>query len=121
MIMDPSTASVVWLLAGLVAFPLIVLVYVSHSRIKLRRFLSFIARADNIAVGYNKQLIDLYKAIVFIPNVLGVLGDIVAKYYNSLGIQETTVLQLLFFHLGLLVVSLIVLGMIEMAGTRILL
>jgi hypothetical protein len=111
----------IWLIIGLVIFPLIMFSYLLKSKIKIPEFFRFISKSENLAVGYNKELIDQYKAIVFVPNLVGAFADIVTKYYSSLNVPEGTILQLLFFHLALLVLSSVGIGLLTIAVQRVLL
>jgi hypothetical protein len=67
------------------------------------------------------QLVDLYKTIVFIPNIVGAFANILTKFYSSLNLPEGAVLQLLFYHLALLVLSSVGIGLLRIAESRVLL
>ena len=95
--------------------------YLLKSKIKIREFFKFIATSEDLAVNYNKQLVDLYKTIVFIPNIVGAFADILTKFYSILNIPEGTVVQLLFYHLALLVLSSVGIGLLAIAESRVLL
>lgn len=67
------------------------------------------------------QLVDLYKTIIFIPNIVAAFADILTKYYSTLNLPEDTVIQFLFYHLALLVVSSVGIGLLRIAESRVLL
>ncbi len=109
------------LVIGVVIFPITVLVYLLISRIGFLKFFRFIKKADNLAVNYSKDMTDMYKTMVFIPNIVGALANILTKFYTNLNIPEPTILELLFYHLALLVISSVGIGLLRIAETRVLL
>jgi hypothetical protein len=111
----------IWLVIGLIIFPLTVLLYLLKSKIKISEFFKFIATSEDLAVNYNMQLVDLYKTIVFIPNIVGAFADIYSKFYSILSLPGETILQLLFYHLALLVLSSVGIGLLRIAESRVLL
>jgi len=113
--------NLIWLVIGFVVFPLTVFLYLLKAKIKILEFFKFIVTSEDLAVNYDIQLTDLYKTIGFIPNIVGAFANILIKFYPSLNLPEETVLQLLFYHLALLVLSSVGIGLLRIAESRVLL
>jgi hypothetical protein len=117
--------NLIWLVIGLVIFPLTVFFYLlkgsAKSKMKVSEFFTFIVKAETLAGNYNMEMLDMYKTIVFIPNIVGTFADIVAKFYLTLSLSQDVVLELLFFHLVFLVLSSVGVGLLRIAESRVLL
>lgn len=107
-------------IVGACVFPLILMVYLVHSReVKFTDSLKAIRAYNKVAVNYSEQLFDRYKVVVFAPNVLGIIANAAATYFSTSASMAT--LKLFSYHIALLIVTAAGLAILKTAGMRLLL
>ncbi len=113
------------LLIGILLFPLTISIYLVKDRtVGGGAFLSFLRESNDLAVGFTDGLIAEYKAIVFAPNLVGVFAELLltlSDFTGLLKIPVDLIVQVLFFHLTLIVVSSAGLGLLQMAKQTVIL
>lgn len=118
----------VFLLIGFLIFPLVMFSYLvlqNKSKISVQQFFTFIAKSDRLGVNYSKELLDLYKTIVFIPSVITAAAS-AFNFYAQLALPDSVsmlenLIPLLFFSFALLVLSSVGLSLLRIANQRVLL
>jgi len=108
-------------IVGACIFPLILMVYLVHSKeVRFSDGVKAIGAYNKVAVNYGDQLFDRYKVVVFAPNVLGIIGNAVATYFST-SASMATINNLFSYHIALLIVTAAGLAILKTASTRLLL
>lgn len=114
--MDPTPLI---LALGIAAFPILVTVLAAQDHVTLGSFVRMLWKTGT-ASGYNIEVSNLYAALIFGPNVVGVLATLISQFNASFGLPSRTVLEIQYYHLTLLVLASVATGLTRVGGQRVL-
>lgn len=107
------------LLLGVLTFPVVTLVLSARHRVGAVKFFKALWKTP-VASGYNIEVTNLYTAMIFTPNVVGVLATVIAQFSSSFNLSKGMVLEIQNYHLGLLVLASVGSGLTRIGGVRML-
>jgi hypothetical protein len=108
------------MVVGLLTFPSILFFTLLHSKVlRFNDFFKFVLYSNNLAVNYASDLVEEYKITIFAPNIIGVFANTVEKVYTIFKVSGTVISMLLTYHLTLLVISAVGLGILKISKSRV--
>ncbi len=107
------------LLVGALTFPSAVVALNFRHEVSGHKFLRTLWRT-RAASGYNVEVTNLYTALIFGPNIIGVLATVITQLGLVTGLPGHLVNELQIYHLTLLVLASVGNGLTRTGGQRVL-